>query len=212
VRRPVIRLSTKPHGNRGSLRFWVCRSSNCAGLLDGWKEKAALSRRHRPIRSGLASAPSPAMPTSRSRWAGYYGSGPAFHTHLAKHVRAALRSGGCKARAPGRRADDRTPPAHGRAAESANRPRPSRGRFLLMMEAAGLAPASAKLIRCRQRAFPSESDLGVQFGRSAGHVPGATPSCDCPPRVEGPTFGVSPLSEAATRTAGASGATPSTGF
>src|SRR5215210_7704524 len=30
--------------------------------------------------------------------------------------------------------------------------------------------------RCLLRAFPSESDLGDRFGRSAGYVPGATPS------------------------------------
>ena len=30
--------------------------------------------------------------------------------------------------------------------------------------------------RCLLRAFPSESDLGHRFGRSAGHVPGAIPS------------------------------------
>lgn len=80
------------------------------------------------------------------------------------------------------------------------------------MEAAGIEPASAEMIRCNLRVFPSESDLGNRFGRSAGHVPGAIPSYECPPWVEGPTLGVSPLSEAATRTAGASGATPSTGF
>ena len=30
--------------------------------------------------------------------------------------------------------------------------------------------------RCLLRVFPSESDLGHRFGRSAGYVPGATPS------------------------------------
>jgi hypothetical protein len=48
--------------------------------------------------------------------------------------------------------------------------------YLAKVEAAGTAPASAEDLPMRLRAFPSESDLGGRFGRSAGHVPGATPS------------------------------------
>ena len=54
---------------------------------------------------------------------------------------------------------------------------------------------------------PAESRLGHRFGRSAGYVPGATPSWWCPSATKGPVAEVSPLSEAANPGRGLPGAT-----
>ena len=70
------------------------------------------------------------------------------------------------------------------------------------MEAAGTAPASAEPAAMRLRVFPSESDLGLRLGRSAGHVAGAMPSYECPRPIEGVTGWVSPLLKPLTRDAG----------
>ena len=70
------------------------------------------------------------------------------------------------------------------------------------MEAVGIAPTSAEPAAMRLRVFPSESDLGLRLGRSAGHVAGAMPSYECPRPIEGVTGWVSPLLKPLTRDAG----------